>query len=115
MSRKNNSNKIQGCGLKRKSKGALIMDDNQEKDRTLNQACSFPVAAEDETTMKTSCRKTKKMTTTKKRYKLLCFHELPDYMKDNEFILKYYRSEWPLKLAFLSLFRWHNETLNVWT
>ncbi|EYU18238.1 hypothetical protein ABFS82_10G111900 [Erythranthe guttata] len=46
---------------------------------------------------------------------LVSFDELPDYMKDNEFILNYYRADWPLKLAFLSLFRWHNETLNVWT
>ncbi|KAH6818462.1 heptahelical transmembrane protein1 [Perilla frutescens var. frutescens] len=46
---------------------------------------------------------------------LLSFNELPDYMKDNQYIFKYYRSEWPLNLAFLSLFRWHNETLNVWT
>ncbi|CAO2822614.1 unnamed protein product [Amaranthus hypochondriacus] len=51
----------------------------------------------------------------KKEYKLVGFHELPSYMKDNEFILKYYRAEWPLKQAFFSLFQWHNETLNVWT
>ncbi|KAL3824527.1 hypothetical protein ACJIZ3_020556 [Penstemon smallii] len=50
-----------------------------------------------------------------KKYPLLSYHELPDYMKDNEFILNYYRVDWPLKQAFLSLFRWHNETLNVWT
>lgn len=46
---------------------------------------------------------------------LVCYHELPDYMKENEFIHRYYRSEWPLRHAFLSLFRWHNETLSVWT
>ncbi|XP_021741793.1 heptahelical transmembrane protein 1-like [Chenopodium quinoa] len=50
-----------------------------------------------------------------KNCRLLSFHELPDYMKDNEFIHKYYRAEWPLKQAFFSLFQWHNETLNVWT
>lgn len=49
------------------------------------------------------------------RYGLVCYDELPDYMKDNEYILNYYRANWPLKLAFRSLFQWHNETLNVWT
>lgn len=50
-----------------------------------------------------------------KRYDLVSFQELPEYMKDNEFILNYYRTDWPLKQAFFSIFRWHNETLNVWT
>ncbi|KAF5177240.1 Heptahelical transmembrane protein [Thalictrum thalictroides] len=50
-----------------------------------------------------------------KRYDLVSYRELPDYMKDNEFILNHYRANWPLKVAFFSLFRWHNETLNVWT
>ncbi|KAL8136955.1 hypothetical protein V2J09_002956 [Rumex salicifolius] len=50
-----------------------------------------------------------------KKYRLKSYDELPAYMKDNEFIIKYYRSEWPLKQAFFSLFKWHNETLNVWT
>lgn len=49
------------------------------------------------------------------RYGLVSYDELPDYMKDNEYILNYYRANWPLKLAFLSFFQWHNETLNVWT
>ncbi|KAJ3679146.1 hypothetical protein LUZ60_017157 [Juncus effusus] len=51
----------------------------------------------------------------RKKYRLLMFEELPDYMKENEFILNYYRSEWPIANAFLSLFSWHNETLNIWT
>lgn len=51
----------------------------------------------------------------KRKYQLISYAELPDYMKDNEFILNYYRNEWPLTQAFFSLFRWHNETLNVWT
>ncbi|EYU34968.1 hypothetical protein ABFS82_11G042200 [Erythranthe guttata] len=48
-------------------------------------------------------------------YPLLSYHQLPDYMKDNEYILDYYRANWPVKQAFFSLFSWHNETLNVWT
>ncbi|KAI3881891.1 hypothetical protein MKX03_008864 [Papaver bracteatum] len=47
--------------------------------------------------------------------RLLKFEELPNYMKDNEFILDYYRCEWPLKDIFLSVFSLHNETLNIWT
>ncbi|KAK6941703.1 AdipoR/hemolysin-III-related [Dillenia turbinata] len=49
----------------------------------------------------------------KTRYGLLSYHELPDHMKDNEFILNYYRVNWPLKHAFFSLFKWHNESLNA--
>lgn len=47
--------------------------------------------------------------------KLKTYDELPEYMKENEFIRGHYRSEWPIKHAFFSLFRWHNETLDVWT
>ncbi|GER51600.1 adiponectin receptor protein [Striga asiatica] len=49
------------------------------------------------------------------KYQLLSYHQLPDYMKDNEYILHYYRANWPIKQALFSLFSWHNETLNVWT
>lgn len=50
-----------------------------------------------------------------KEYKLLRYEELPEYMKENEFIRDYYRAEWPIKNALLSFFSWHNETLNIWT
>ena len=50
-----------------------------------------------------------------KSYRLVHFSELPEYMKDNQYILRYYRSDWPLSRAFLSLFTIHNETLNIWT
>ncbi|XP_028077365.1 heptahelical transmembrane protein ADIPOR3-like isoform X1 [Camellia sinensis] len=50
-----------------------------------------------------------------KQDQLIDYHSLPGYLKDNEFILGYYRSELPLKQTFLSNFRIHNETLNVWT
>lgn len=49
------------------------------------------------------------------KFPLLRYDQLPDYMKDNEYILNYYRADWSLNHAFISLFLCHNETLNVWT
>ncbi|KAD6795030.1 hypothetical protein R6Q59_021065 [Mikania micrantha] len=79
----------------------------------------------DQITQEKSCSSCKKNNKTNKNqkiqfgaqnaYPLLSFEELPEYMKDNEFILNHYRANWPLKQALFSLFHWHNETLNVWT
>ncbi|KAL5988252.1 Heptahelical transmembrane protein 4 [Asimina triloba] len=51
----------------------------------------------------------------KMRYQLVEYHSLPSYLRDNEYIIGHYRSEWPLKQILLSIFTIHNETLNVWT
>lgn len=51
----------------------------------------------------------------KVKYQLVEYHSLPGYLRDNEYILGHYRSEWPLKQVLLSIFSIHNETLNVWT
>jgi hypothetical protein len=46
----------------------------------------------------------------------LAFAELPDYLQDNEFIKRHYRSpNMPIKRTLRSLFDVHNETGNVWT
>ncbi|KAG1366932.1 Heptahelical transmembrane protein 4 [Cocos nucifera] len=57
----------------------------------------------------------KKRVTKEVKCELVDFDSLPDYFKDNEFILRYYRCEWPLRETILSIFSIHNETLNVWT
>ncbi|KAK4262416.1 hypothetical protein QN277_027978 [Acacia crassicarpa] len=51
----------------------------------------------------------------KVKYQLVEYHSLPGYLRDNEYIVGHYRSEWPMKQVLLSIFSIHNETLNVWT
>ncbi|KAK8587607.1 hypothetical protein V6N13_086587 [Hibiscus sabdariffa] len=51
----------------------------------------------------------------KMKYQLVEYHSLPGFLRDNEYILGHYRSEWPMKQILLSIFTIHNETLNVWT
>ncbi|OAE23122.1 hypothetical protein AXG93_3986s1070 [Marchantia polymorpha subsp. ruderalis] len=51
----------------------------------------------------------------KTRYPLVDFHALPEYLRDNEYILSHYRADWPLRETILSIFSIHNETLNIWT
>ena len=47
--------------------------------------------------------------------KLLSFQELPIWLQDNHFILKYYRPPMSFRNCFYSIFRLHNETGNIWT
>lgn len=49
------------------------------------------------------------------RCQLRDFHSLPHYLRDNEFILRHYRADWPLRETFMSLWSIHNETGNIWT
>uniref|UniRef100_A0A7N2LGA5 Uncharacterized protein n=1 Tax=Quercus lobata TaxID=97700 RepID=A0A7N2LGA5_QUELO len=53
-------------------------------------------------------QETKKTKAEKKRQRferrLVKYEELPEYLRDNEYILDYYRCEWPLKDAFLNVF-----------
>ncbi|PKA49809.1 hypothetical protein AXF42_Ash004351 [Apostasia shenzhenica] len=49
------------------------------------------------------------------KLELVDYDSLPEFLKHNEFVQNYYRSEWPLKHTILSIFSIHNETLNIWT
>ncbi|KAM7267865.1 hypothetical protein ACFE04_010031 [Oxalis oulophora] len=87
----------------------FIDSKKKEKDRKIDKSTSTIISSP-------CCHiNNKKKNVTTKRHELVSYNELPDYMKDNEFILSYYRANWPIKEALFSVFRWHNETLNVWT
>uniref|UniRef100_A0A0N5C876 Adiponectin receptor protein n=1 Tax=Strongyloides papillosus TaxID=174720 RepID=A0A0N5C876_STREA len=48
--------------------------------------------------------------------KLINFEHLPEWLKDNQFILSGYRAPADsLKYVFFSLIQYHNETINIWT
>lgn len=49
-------------------------------------------------------------------WKALPKHCLPHWLKDNDYIIKGYRPPLPsIRACFASIFRWHNETINIWT
>lgn len=48
-------------------------------------------------------------------WRLKSYDEIPDWMKNNEFIRTGYRVEYSLWMCVRSLFTIHNETGNVWT
>nr|CAD1831864.1 unnamed protein product [Ananas comosus var. bracteatus] len=37
-----------------------------------------------------------------RKYGLVSYEELPEYMKENEYILGYYRAEWPIPMHYLA-------------
>jgi adiponectin receptor len=51
----------------------------------------------------------------KDSWELVEFNALPDYLRDNEYIHRHYRPEWPMRQILLSTFTIHNETINIWT
>ena len=49
------------------------------------------------------------------KHQLVEYSALPEYLKDNSFIVRYYRADWSFKHSLYSMFSMHNETLNVWS
>jgi hypothetical protein len=47
--------------------------------------------------------------------RLFHWNDLPDYLKDNEYIVTGYRADTGIVGAVKSLFRVHNESGNIWT
>mmetsp|Transcript_15593 Transcript_15593/g.26845 ORF Transcript_15593/g.26845 Transcript_15593/m.26845 type:complete len:369 (-) Transcript_15593:49-1155(-) len=56
-----------------------------------------------------------KFATNATKYVLHAIHEVPDWVRDNEYILTGYRVHFSFGLCLRSLFRIHNETVNVWS
>lgn len=48
-------------------------------------------------------------------WKRSAFHALPEYLKDNEYILHWHRPTLPWRESAKSLFFLHSETGNIWT
>lgn len=89
-----------------------LKDENSVASSDSLGSCSF--GCDDENLVSGKEGKGKKLWK-KVKYQLVEYHSLPGFLRDNEFIIGHYRSEWPLKQVFLSMFTIHNETLNVWT
>lgn len=87
---------------------------NQETTTTTTSTL-YPISSSDQNVNNVENKDHQESKAKPKRYGLVSFWELPEYMKDNEYVLHYYRANWPIKEALFSIFRWHNETLNVWT
>ncbi|ONK59820.1 uncharacterized protein A4U43_C08F11150 [Asparagus officinalis] len=79
------------------------------------ETCSFNGEANEKQRSTSRKRREKKVEGKDAKCELVGFDSLPEYLKDNEFILNHYRSEWPMKETVLSIFSMHNETLNIWT
>lgn len=46
---------------------------------------------------------------------LKSLHEIPDWQRDNEFLLTKYRPKFTVKESLISIFAIHNETINIWS
>ena len=57
-----------------------------------------------------------KAETSIENWQLVCFEELPQWMKDNDYVRSSYRPHLPsYEVCFKSIFRVHNQTTNIWT
>ncbi|KAK3090514.1 hypothetical protein FSP39_012414 [Pinctada imbricata] len=43
------------------------------------------------------------------------YHEIPDFLQGNPYVIKGYRVSLPFSLCLKSLFLWNNETINIWS